>query len=45
MDPECDPEAFKLSENAPHYVVVDTNVALQQARDLPKLPHTSSGMS
>ncbi|KAL4428262.1 hypothetical protein ABPG75_002351 [Micractinium tetrahymenae] len=30
LDPECPPEACKLSGEAPHYLLVDTNVALHQ---------------
>lgn len=30
LDPECDPSAYKLSPDAPHYLVIDTNVALHQ---------------
>eukprot|EP00775_Hariotina_reticulata_P011972 gene11972-12115_t len=30
LDPACDPSAYKLSENAKHYLVIDTNVALHQ---------------
>ncbi len=31
LDPACPPEACKLSGEAPHYLLVDTNVALHQA--------------
>lgn len=30
LDPACPPEACKLSGDAPHYLLVDTNVALHQ---------------
>lgn len=30
LDPDCDPSAHKLAADADHYIVVDTNVALQQ---------------
>ncbi|KAF8058848.1 RRP44A [Scenedesmus sp. PABB004] len=30
LDPGCDPSAHKLSPDAPHYLVIDTNVALHQ---------------
>ena len=30
LDPRCDPEAAKLAADAPHYLVVDTNIVLQQ---------------
>lgn len=30
LDPECDPESHKLSATAPHYLLIDTNVALHQ---------------
>ncbi len=30
LDPECDPSAHKLAADADHYVIIDTNVALQQ---------------
>ncbi|EFN55177.1 hypothetical protein CHLNCDRAFT_35599 [Chlorella variabilis] len=30
LDPECPPEAYKLSGDAPHYLLVDTNVVLHQ---------------
>ncbi|KAL4433106.1 hypothetical protein ABPG77_006533 [Micractinium sp. CCAP 211/92] len=30
LDPACPPEACKLSGEAPHYLLVDTNVALHQ---------------
>lgn len=32
LDPACDPSAHKLSADAPHYLVIDTNVALHQVR-------------
>lgn len=32
LDPECDQSAAKLSASAPHYVIVDTNIVLQQVR-------------
>lgn len=32
LDPECPPEAYKLSGDAPHYLLVDTNVVLHQVR-------------
>ena len=32
LDPECDSGAYKLSAEAPHYLVADTNVVLHQAR-------------
>ena len=33
LDPECDPDAFKLSGTANHYLVVDTNIVLQQVQN------------
>ncbi|DBA70092.1 TPA: hypothetical protein ACH3X2_012255 [Trebouxia sp. C0005] len=30
LDPECDQDAVKLSASAPHYLIVDTNIVLQQ---------------
>ena len=30
LDPDCPPDAYKLSSEAPHYLIVDTNVALHQ---------------
>ena len=39
LDPDCDQDAVKLSGTASHYVVVDTNVVLQQVR---KHVHMSS---
>lgn len=30
LDPECDPASHKLSADAPHYLVIDTNIALHQ---------------
>ena len=30
LDPECDPASHKLSSEAPHYLIVDTNIALHQ---------------
>ncbi len=30
LDPDCPPDACKLSGEAPHYLIVDTNVALHQ---------------
>ncbi|GLI66006.1 hypothetical protein VaNZ11_009617 [Volvox africanus] len=30
LDPECDPASHKLSATAPHYLLIDTNVALHQ---------------
>ena len=30
LDPECPPDACKLSGDAPHYLLIDTNVALHQ---------------
>ena len=30
LDPQCDPESHKLSGEAPHYLIVDTNIALHQ---------------
>ena len=30
LDPECDKDAVKLSGTAAHYLVVDTNIVLQQ---------------
>ncbi len=30
LDPECDAESVKLSSDAKHYLIVDTNVVLQQ---------------
>lgn len=30
LDPDCDPSAHKLAADADHYLIVDTNVALQQ---------------
>lgn len=38
LDAQCDPESHKLSAEAPHYLVIDTNIALHQM-DL--LEHTS----
>jgi exosome complex exonuclease DIS3/RRP44 len=38
LDPECDPSAYKLSIEAKHYLVIDTNVALHQ---LDFLEHTA----
>ncbi len=32
LDPECDQDAVKLSPSAPHYLVVDTNIVLQQVQ-------------
>lgn len=32
LDPECDQAAAKLSASAPHYLIVDTNIVLQQVR-------------
>jgi hypothetical protein len=32
LDPECDPASHKLSAAAPHYLLIDTNVALHQVR-------------
>ena len=31
LDPACDPESYKLSPAAKHYLLIDTNVALHQA--------------
>ena len=39
LDPECDPDAVKLSASAQHYLVVDTNIVLQQVAD--PLLHTN----
>ncbi len=33
LDPECDQDAAKLSASAPHYLIVDTNIVLQQVTD------------
>ncbi len=33
LDPECDQDAAKLSASAPHYLIVDTNIVLQQVND------------
>ncbi len=33
LDPECDQDAAKLSASAPHYLIVDTNIVLQQVRN------------
>ena len=33
LDPDCDQSAAKLSASAPHYLVVDTNIVLQQVSD------------
>jgi exosome complex exonuclease DIS3/RRP44 len=30
LDAQCDPESHKLSPEAPHYLVIDTNIALHQ---------------
>ena len=30
LDPQCDRDAVKLSATAAHYLVVDTNIVLQQ---------------
>ncbi|GMH41507.1 hypothetical protein BSKO_09417 [Bryopsis sp. KO-2023] len=30
LDPDCDPSAVKLSSDARHYLVIDTNIALHQ---------------
>ncbi|GLC34112.1 hypothetical protein PLESTB_000838700 [Pleodorina starrii] len=30
LDPDCDPASHKLSAAAPHYLLIDTNVALHQ---------------
>lgn len=30
LDPQCDPSAHRLSASAPHYLLIDTNVALHQ---------------
>jgi hypothetical protein len=30
LDPQCPEESRKLSAEAPHYLVIDTNVALHQ---------------
>ncbi|GFR51506.1 hypothetical protein Agub_g13921 [Astrephomene gubernaculifera] len=30
LDPDCDPSCHKLSASAPHYLLIDTNVALHQ---------------
>ncbi|KAK9849652.1 hypothetical protein WJX84_007532, partial [Apatococcus fuscideae] len=30
LDPDCDAEAYKLSADAAHYLVIDTNLALHQ---------------
>lgn len=30
LDPECDQDAVKLSASAAHYLIVDTNIVLQQ---------------
>lgn len=32
LDPEADPSSHKLSAAAPHYLLIDTNVALHQVR-------------
>lgn len=32
LDPECDQDAVKLSGTASHYLVVDTNIVLQQVQ-------------
>ena len=37
LDPSCPKDAHKLSKDAPHYLVVDTNIALQQVI----APHTA----
>lgn len=48
LDPECDPSAHKLAADADHYLIIDTNVALQQVCVLcsscapPVLPSTSN---
>jgi len=33
LDAECDQDAAKLSASAPHYLIVDTNIVLQQVSD------------
>ena len=33
LDPECDASAAKLSASAKQYLVVDTNIVLQQVRN------------
>lgn len=30
LDPECDAASHKLSPSAPHYLLIDTNIALHQ---------------
>jgi hypothetical protein len=45
LDPESDPSAHKLSADAPHYLVVDTNVALHQVGAGPCCGSSSSNSS
>jgi exosome complex exonuclease DIS3/RRP44 len=41
LDPECPPEAAKLSGEAPHYLLIDTNVALHQVAAAAASRHSS----
>ena len=34
LDPDCSASAYKLSADAAHYLIIDTNLALHQVRSL-----------
>jgi hypothetical protein len=38
LDPACPADSHKLSASAQHYLVIDTNIALQQVGSLPPPP-------
>lgn len=38
LDTECDQDAVKLSASAAHYLIVDTNIVLQQVPQCPLVP-------